>query len=71
MNTTVGYVPTFPRVRDALRARGSATLAELAADTGLTVDTVAADCGAMHDHGMATRYGTAPQSIAAWQGDSE
>lgn len=64
MNTT--YVPTYPRVRDALAARGSATLAELAADTGLPVDAVAAVCGSMHDEGVATRYGTAPESLVRW-----
>lgn len=62
------YVPSTPRVLEALRRHGSATMAALAAELNLPVTEVAEDVGGLHDCGLATRYGRNPDSLAVWAG---
>lgn len=65
------YVPSTPRVLEAIRRHGSATIGELADELGMSVDSVRADLGGLHDHGRVTRYGSRRDSLAYWNGPDD
>lgn len=66
-----GYVASTPRVLEAIRRHRSTTIGQLADELGMTVGSVAADLGGLHDHGRVTRYGRQRDSLVRWDGPDD
>ncbi len=64
-------IQATPLLVEALRRRGTATLGDLAAELDMTVESVSANLGGLHDHGYVTRYGSRADSFAGWDGPDD